>query len=525
MYVTFYGAVREVTGSMHMISTDNDRVLLDCGLFQGRRKDAWEKNRVMPFDPAILTNVVLSHAHIDHSGRIPLLVKNNFNGEIITTRATRDVCGYLLPDSGHIQESDADYLNYKAARSALLSHGKKGVADDLTHRESSQVKKLLKKGNNRLNRQTILELGNQYGLRQVEPLYREADARLALGFFSGVPYRTPITIGENMTCTFYEAGHILGSAISIIRYGRGAEQKTICFTGDLGRFGMPILRDPCTDFNEEDRNIDLLITESTYGDRLHETSEDLHTRMIQELKGAHDRKGSVVIPSFALGRAQEILYVIHELYEKGLVPRMPVYVDSPLTASLTKVFGEHPELYDKETHQAFLEKGLNPFFFDKVNFVSSVEESMELMREKKPCIVISASGMCEVGRILHHLRYRIHNPNNTILIVGFMAQHTLGRRILELSQAYEAKGRKGEAPLVKILGKEYPLKARVVRLGGFSAHADKNEMLRFLKQSNLKIKRAAVVHGEEKSSLKFAEHLNDQGIAAKVPRFGETIRL
>jgi len=192
---------------------------------------------------------------------------------------------------------------------------------------------------------------------------------------------------------------------------------------------------------------------------------------------------------------------------------------------LTKVFGEHPELYDKETHRAFLEKGLNPFLFDKVNFVSSVDESMELMREKKPCIVISASGMCEVGRILHHLRYRIHNPNNTILIVGFMAQHTLGRRILELSQAYEAKGRKGEAPLVKILGKEYPLKARVVRLGGFSAHADRNEMMRFLKQSNLKIKRAAVVHGEEKSSLKFAEHLNDHGIAARVPRFGETIRL
>ena len=288
---------------------------------------------------------------------------------------------------------------------------------------------------------------------------------------------------------------------------------------------MPILKDPCTDFNEEDRNIDLLITESTYGDRLHETAEDLHSRMIKELNGAHERKGSVVIPSFALGRAQEIIYVIHDLYEKGLVPRMPVYVDSPLTASLTKVFGEHPELYDKQTHKAFLEKGLNPFLFDKVNFVSSVDESMELMREKKSCIIISASGMCEVGRVLHHLRYRIHNPNNTILIVGFMAEHTLGRRILELGQAYEKKGRKGDAPLVKILGKEYPLKARVVRLGGFSAHADKNEMMRFFKQSNLKIKRAAVVHGEEKVSLKFADLLNDKGIAARVPRFGETMRV
>jgi metallo-beta-lactamase family protein len=525
MHVTFYGGVREVTGSMHMINTDNDRILLDCGLFQGRRKDAGEKNRVMPFDPGILTNVVLSHAHIDHSGRIPLLVKKNFNGQIITTRATKDVCGYLLPDSAHIQESDADYLNYKMARSALLSHGKHGVANDLSNRESKRVKKMLKAGKNRLNREIILDFAEEYGLKKVEPLYRVADARFALDFFSGVSYRTPITIGEDMICTFYEAGHILGSAISIIRYGKGRDRKSICFTGDLGRFDMPILRDPCTDFNEEDRDIDLLITESTYGDRLHETSEDLYSRMIQELNGAYDRNGSVVIPSFALGRAQEILYVIHELYEKGLVPPMPVYVDSPLTASLTKVFGEHPELYDHETHTAFLEKGLNPFLFDRVNFVSSVEESMELMRKKSPCIVISASGMCEVGRILHHLRYRIHNPDNTILIVGFMAQHTLGRRILELSQAYEARGRKGEVPTVKILGKEYPLKARVVRLGGFSAHADKNEMMRFLKQSNLKIKRAAVVHGEEKASFKFAELLNAQGIVASVPRFGENIRL
>ena len=328
-----------------------------------------------------------------------------------------------------------------------------------------------------------------------------------------------------MTCTFYEAGHILGSAISIIHFGKAQHRKTICFTGDLGRFDKPILKDPCIKFNEEDRKIDLLITESTYGDRLHETSEDLHTRMIQELNMAHDRKGSVVVPSFALGRAQEILYVIHELYEKGLVPPHAGVCGQPSDLFLDQGFWEHPELYDKETHKAFLEKGLNPFLFDKVNFVSSVDESMELMREKKSCIIISASGMCEVGRVLHHLRYRIHNPNNTILIVGFMAEHTLGRRILELGQAYEAKGRKGDAPLVRILGKEYPLKARVVRLGGFSAHADKNEMLRFFKQSNLEINRVAVVHGEEKASLKFADLLNDQGFAARVPRYGETIRV
>jgi len=523
MHVKFFGGVREVTGSMHMINRGKESILLDCGLFQGRRSESAEKNKVMPFDPAILTNVVLSHAHIDHSGRIPLLVKENFRGQVITTRATQDVCGYLLPDSAHIQESDADYLNYKSARSALVSHGKNGVADDLSTRETNRVRKLLKEGANRINREIVHELAEKYSIPRVEPLYREADARFALGFFSGVPYRTPVSIGKDMTCTFYEAGHILGSAISIIRYGEGDKKRTICYTGDLGRFGMPILKDPCLDFNEEDRDIDLLIIESTYGDRIHETSEDLHKKMIYELNLAHGRNGSIVIPAFALGRSQEILYVIHDLYEKGVVPRMPVYVDSPLASSLTTVFGEHPELYDNETHKDFLEKGLNPFLFGKVNFVSSVDESMALMREKGSCIVISASGMCEVGRVLHHLRYRIHNPANTILIVGFMAEHTLGRRILELGQEYEKKGRKGEAPMVRILGKEYPLRARVVRLAGFSAHADKEEMVRFLKQSNLRIKRAAVVHGEEHASLSFADRLRDEGIPAVVPRVGETI--
>jgi metallo-beta-lactamase family protein len=525
MEVTFFGGVREVTGSMHMIDTGNDRILLDCGLFQGRRKEAWEKNRIMPVDPAILTNVVLSHAHIDHSGRIPLLVKENFSGQIVTTRATMDVCNYLLPDSAHIQESDADYLNYKAARSALVSHGKNGLADVLSTRETNRVRKLLKAGKNRINRDIISDLAEKYSLERVSPLYREADARFSLGFFTGVPYGTPVTIGKEMTCTFYDAGHILGSAISIIRYGQGKNKRTICFTGDLGRFGMPILRDPCLDFNPEDRDIDLLIMESTYGDRVHEPPEDLYNRVAHELNLVHDRNGSIVIPSFALGRAQEILYVIHELYEKGLVPRMPVHVDSPLASALTRVFGEHLELYDRETHHTFLENGLNPFLFDKVNFVRSVDESMALMREEGTSIVISASGMCEVGRILHHLRYRIHNPANTILIVGFMAEHTLGRRILELGSAYEAQGRKGTAPVVRILGKEYPLRARVVRLGGFSAHADREEMLRFLKQSNLRIKRAAVVHGEEHASFVFADRLREAGIAAVVPRVGETLRV
>lgn len=525
MYVTFYGAVREVTGSMHMISTDFDRVLLDCGLFQGRRKESAEKNRVMPIDPSILTNVILSHAHIDHSGRLPLLVKNNFQGQIMTTRATGDVCNYLLPDSAHIQESDADYLNYKNARHILTQQGKTGNGEKISKRESERIRKILKTGKNRVNKTVVKDLARKYSLEEIEPLYSTEDARFALGFFSGRSYKEPFALGKDMTCTFYEAGHILGSAISIIKYRTQGCQKTICYTGDLGRFDKPILRNPETMFEEGDRNVDLLIMESTYGDRTHEAHGDLRTKLIHELTSAYERGGTVVIPSFALGRSQELIYVIHELFDKKDVPAMPVYVDSPLASSLTTVFGEHPELYDQETHKTFLEQGKNPFEFKKIKFVASVEESMALMRDEKPHIVISASGMCEVGRILHHLRYKIHNPVNTILIVGFMAMHTLGRRIVELSEKFEQNGRKGSPPVVKILGKEYPLAARVVKMGGFSAHADRDEMMTFLKKSNLNVKKVAVVHGEEDGSLKFAAHLEKNGFQAVVPRRGDTIKI
>jgi len=231
----------------------------------------------------------------------------------------------------------------------------------------------------------------------------------------------------------------------------------------------------------------------------------------------------VVIPAFAYGRTQELLYVLHELFDQGELPRMPVYVDSPLATNITRVFGEHPEVYDQETHQTFLEKGENPFRFDRLHFVESVEESMALMRDARPHIVLSASGMCEAGRILHHLRYKIHSERNTVLVVGYMANHTLGRRILELGTQWEADGRKGKAPLVRLLNKEYPLKARVVQMGGFSAHADKNEMLKFLQESNLEIDHVAVVHGEEDQSLAFAGLLNENGYRATVPRVGQTL--
>jgi metallo-beta-lactamase family protein len=328
-----------------------------------------------------------------------------------------------------------------------------------------------------------------------------------------------------MTCTLYDAGHILGSAISLIRARDNGRSITIGFTGDMGRFDKPIINDPTLNFDEQDQGVDLLIMESTYGGRLHEPVVDLKPRLKQVLVDTYDRGGTILIPSFAFGRTQELLYVLHELYNENEVPRFPVYVDSPLATKITRVFAEHPEVYDQETHQAFLQQGKNPFQFDQVNFVGSVQESMALNRDETPHIVVSASGMCEAGRILHHLRYKIHNSKNTILIVGYMAQHTLGRRILEQGEEYEKSGRKGKAPLLRFMNKEYPLKAQVVKLGGFSAHADKNEMRRFLKESNLEVKRIALVHGEEDQTLAFADDLRNDGFAVVVPRKGETLNV
>jgi metallo-beta-lactamase family protein len=525
MNVTFYGAVREVTGSMHLLTTENDRVLMDCGMFQGRRKESAEKNRVVPFDPKILSNIVLSHAHIDHCGRIPLLTSRDFSGRIVCTRPTAAACEYLLRDSAHIQESDAEYLNYKNIRHALSRAKSSGRGKKMSKSEKSEIKRLLKKNRHDLNNEVINDLIEDFHLERVEPLYTAADAEEALTYFDGNPYNHPVSVGQEMTCTFYEAGHILGSAISVIQARENGRSYNIAFTGDIGRFDKPIIKDPALNFADEHQDIDLLIMESTYGDRLHDPVKDLRPRLKQVLQDNYDRKGTILIPSFAFGRTQELLYILHELYDTEEVPRVPIYVDSPLATKLTKVFGEHPEVYDKETHDAFLEKGSNPFSHDKIHFVGSVAESIALNKDKTPHIVVSASGMCEAGRILHHLRFKIHDARNTVLMVGYQAQHTLGRRILEQGRAYEKSGRQGAAPAVKFFNKEYPLKARVEAIDGFSAHADKQEMLQFLKESNLNVKKIAVVHGEENQTLAFADTLRGEGFAVVAPRRGETVQV
>lgn len=522
MFVTFYGAVREVTGSMHLVMTENDRILLDCGLYQGRRKECAEKNKTLPFDPAIITNVVLSHGHIDHSGRIPLLTNRNFQGRIICTDATSDACEYLLLDSASIQESDARYLNYKAVRSFLHKVEELQRTHTLSPKKVQKIRNFLKKDGHELNVDVINDLMVKYHLEQVQPLYNIEDARHALSFFKGYPYRYPIKIGNNMTCKLYDAGHILGSAICIITAHENNSTYKIGFTGDLGRFNRPILKNPTLVFDEEDRDLDLLIMESTYGNRHHEPTENMKDLLKDVIVKTVNRGGTLLIPAFAYGRTQELLYDLHELRNEGRIPSVPVYVDSPLAKNLTRVFGEHPEVYDLKTHENFLNQGINPFSFKRMHFIGSVEESMELMREEKPHIVIAASGMCEAGRILHHLRYKIHNERNTILIVGYMAQNTLGRRILEEGRAYQKAGRRGRPPVLKFMNKYYPLKAEVVKLNGFSAHGDQGELLRFLNKSNLNIKKIAVVHGEEDQSMAFAKKLNGNGFSAFVPHFGET---
>jgi metallo-beta-lactamase family protein len=510
---------------MHLVTTENDRVLLDCGMFQGRRKESAEKNRVMPFDPRILTNVVLSHAHIDHSGRLPLLAKRDFAGRIVCTRATAAASEYLLLDAAHIQESDANYLNYKTVRSALAKMESSMNPKRKSSKGFGDIKKTLKKNRHGLDVEAINEMIAKYRLEGVSALYTIDDAQQALTYFDGYPYRHPVSIGREMTCTLYDAGHILGSALTLIRARDNGRNFTICYTGDIGRFDKPIIKDPTLVFEEEDREVDLLIMESTYGDRLHEPVVDLKPQLKQVLVDTYDRGGTLLIPSFAFGRTQELLYVLHELYNENEVPRFPVYVDSPLATNITRVFAEHPEVYDQATHETFLQQGENPFQFDQVRFVGSVEESMALNRDKTPHIVVAASGMCEAGRILHHLRHKIHSSKNTILIVGYMAQHTLGRRILEQGLAFEASGRKGKPPLLKFMNKEYPLKAQVVRLGGFSAHADNSEMIRFLKESNLNVKKIALVHGEEDQTLAFADTLKKEDYQVVVPKRGETIEI
>lgn len=523
MHVTFYGATQEVTGSFHTLTTDHDTILLDCGLFQGRRKETEAKNRVLPIDPGLLTNVVLSHAHIDHSGRLPMLLKNGFSGEIFSSRATADACSYLLKDSAKIQEGDASYLNYKSAKSFLARVKNTKGRNGLSKSQIAEIKSQLKSGDHGLRTEVIEKLLREQNIEVIRPLYSMAEAEETLNSFHGIPFQQTVEIGKNLELTFYVAGHILGSGMSIIQYGQGKSKKTVLYSGDLGRFNKPIIKDPTLEFAPEHRDIDLMIMESTYGDRLHEPVVDMKPKLKEVMAETFKRGGSVIIPAFSYGRTQELIYFLHQLYLEKEVPPMPIWVDSPLATNITKVFGEHPETYDRETQDSFLSKGLNPFDFSQLNFVGSVEESIALNKDTRSHVVLAGSGMCEGGRILHHLRHKIHDERNTVLIVGYMGKNTFGRLLQDKGEAYEAQGRQGEVPVVRFYNKEYPLKARVLTLGGFSAHGDKEELTRVVQESNLNIDKMAIVHGEEEQAAGFASHLREIGHDVVIPACGQSV--
>ena len=467
MKISFMGAARTVTGSQHLIEVNGKRILLDCGLYQGHRAEANRRNRTLPFDPKSIDVMVLSHAHIDHSGNIPNLVKRGYRGDIVSTPATRDLCASMLLDSAHIQEQDVYFVN-----------------------------KRLKRGEER-----------------VEPIYTQQDAAESINSFTTQSYYRPRTIAPGVTLTFKDAGHMLGSTFVVLDI-EDQEQKRdyrLVFSGDLGRKGIPIIRDPDTI-----DGADYLIMESTYGDRLHPPYADDNKRMEQIIIDTFQRGGSVIVPAFAVGRTQQLVYQLHQLRLKGDIPDMPVFVDSPLAIDVTAVFRLHPECYDAETRAFVTSTGtrLDPFGFEDLTYTRSVQESKKLNFLKEPAIIIAASGMMEAGRILHHLRNRIGDPRTTVLVVGFQAENTLGRRIAD-----------GEKE-VRIFGESTPNRAHVEVLDGFSGHADRDELIAWVGAMQRKPKRTFLVHGEGQAQFTLAEALKSAyGMQVDVPEWKQQVEV
>lgn len=465
MKLEFIGAAQEVTGSKHLIHANGKKILLDCGMFQGRRKEAAKKNADFGFNPAEIDAVVLSHAHIDHSGLLPLLVKQGFKGPIYCTHATRDLCHYMLLDSAYIQEREAEYIN----------------------------KKKLKKDE-----------------APIEPLYTTEDAKKALNQFYGIGYERTFVVEDGVAACFYDAGHILGSAaVHLIVYEKDKDKRTnIGFTGDLGRRNIPLLRDP-----QVLPHSDYYLTECTYGDRLHESVTDADDQLIKIVNDTYKKGGKLIIPAFSVGRTQEVVYRLNVAVKNGDIPEFPIFVDSPLSGNITEVFSAHPECFDRETYREFIDNRLNPFGFGRLKYISDVEESKKLNSYQGPCIIISASGMCEFGRILHHLKNNIEDHKNSILIVGYQAEHTLGRRIKE--------GKK----VVNIFGDSYHVRADVHTINAFSAHADRSDLLDYVGRVE-GVKKIFLVHGEKDQGFKFKDVLAENGYKnVEVPAPGDIFEL
>lgn len=450
MRLIFHGAAREVTGSSHIVEINGYRILLDCGLHQGKRKEAFEQNRQFGYDPKSLDAVVLSHAHMDHSGNLPTLVKAGFEGTIYCTDATADLCDIMFRDCAYIQIRDVEYIN----------------------------KKRLKQGKN-----------------PFEPLYTEEDAAYACTRLKPIRYGAHTEILPGVEVTFSDAGHILGSAFSTIDYKENNDKRRLFFTGDIGRRNIPILKDP-----QIVGDIDYLITESTYGDRKHPDREDVKQHLQKVVNLVCQRKSKLIIPAFSIGRTQLIVYLLNQLHSEGKICPVPVYVDSPLSSAATDIYNKHIECWDKDAVEFMINNG-RPFNFKGLKYTEKVEDSMKLNDMPGPMIIISASGMIEAGRILHHIKNNIDNPDNIILIVGYMAENTLGRKIAEKQRE------------VKIFGEMMPLKAQVEEIAALSAHADKLEMIDLFRKADPKrIKHCFCVHGEDNALEHFSQSLREEGM-------------
>ena len=465
MKIQFVGAARTVTGSMHLIKLKHTNILLDCGMFQGKRKESFEMNKRLDFiDPSDIHFVILSHAHIDHSGNIPQLVKNGFSGTIFSTYATRSLANAMLMDSAYVQKKEIEFVNKKRAKN---------------------------------------------GQNPFEPLYDSEDVLESMQHFNAVAYRKEYWISPDVSFIFYDAGHILGSAITVLNIKENGRNIRLAFTGDLGRSFRPILKDP-----QLTGNVHYLITESTYGARYHKDDEENEKILENVIKQTHERNGKIIVPAFSLGRTQELVFMLHKLLNEKRIPRFPVFVDSPLSTNVTSIFRNHPECYDRGTRELLMSEK-DPFGFENLTYISDVKESKKLNSITDTCMIISASGMCESGRILHHLANNVENEKNTVLMTGYCAQETLGRKIIE------------KQPKLKILGDEYKLNSEVVIMENFSAHADRDELLGYIAHmSREEMQNIFLVHGEYESQLSFKEGLSGIGFNnIMIPEAGQEIHL
>jgi metallo-beta-lactamase family protein len=458
--VTFWGAARTVTGSMHQVEACGQSLLLDCGLHQGRRADSRIRNQKFPFRPRDIDAVLLSHAHIDHCGNLPNLVKQGFAGPIYCTPATRALAGVMLGDAAKIHEEDAAYLNRKRER----------------------------------------------GEPEVEPLYDGRDVYRTLLRLQAVPYDTPFAVAPGLEAQFVDAGHLLGSAMIRLRVDGPSGERSLTFTGDLGRPGLPILRDPAPV-----PPADLVISESTYGGHTHEAVEETAERLGEVVCRTAERGGKVIIPAFSVGRTQTIVYFLHQLMNAGRLPDLSIYVDSPMALRATEVFRAHTECFDEATLR-LLREHPNLFGEQHVRYIDKVHESIALNHQREPCVIVSASGMCEAGRVLHHLKHNIEDPHSTVLIAGYQAADTLGRRLVE------------RRPEVRIFGRTLTLKAEVVVLNGLSSHPDHGGLLASLGPLADTARQVRLVHGEPERAETLAEGLRAAGFAdVAIPESGESV--